>query len=143
MELKDVAQMAFEAALKGGLSWQNLAAVGVLVALVAGARLYLAPKIPFFGTSEGGVVLNVAVAGVVGAVTALCAGVPFTWALLGTSLVMSWKAAGGWSLLKNLWPLISSLPIFLKLFPAKGDVVAPVAVVPVASSPSDEIANRP
>lgn len=124
MDLQTLAQMAFEAATRGGLSWQNLLAVGALVGVVALLRLFLAPRVPFFATPEGGILLNVLVSGFAATVTALCGGAAFTWGLLGASLVMSWKAAGGWTLLKNLVPLVLSLPFIAKLFPPKGDGLA-------------------
>jgi hypothetical protein len=141
MDLQQLAKLAFDAASSGALSWPNLAAVAALVAVVGLLRMVLAPRVPFFGTPEGGILLNVLASGFGAVVTALCGGSPFSWGLLGGALLMSWKAAGGWSLLKNVWPLLLKVPFIAALFPPKLEVVPLPAVAPVKAPTSDQIVN--
>lgn len=152
MELNELARLAFDAVTAGGLTLPNVVAVVALVAVVAALKLALAPRVPFFSTPAGVILLNVAVSGFAAVVTALAGGTAFTWALLGTTLVMSWKAAGGWTLLKHLWPVVE--PLLVKIFPfmARGDAATTMteaqktglAAAVVAKTPtSTDIANGP
>lgn len=145
MDVKDLAQLVLDAVAHGSLSWVALLPVVVLVGIVAALKYLLAPKVPFFSTPEGGLVLNVLSSGLATAVVALVGGTPFTWALLGTSLVLSWKAAGGWALLKRFLPLLLKLPFLAALFPPRSAVVSPPATAPLPSPAptSDSIVNTP
>jgi hypothetical protein len=140
-------QLLVDAALHG--RWPVAVAL-VLVALVWAIRKLVAPKVPFFGTGAGGAVLNIATSFSVALATPLLAGVTFTWALLWVALQASLTAAGGFSLLKYLLPLI---PGVAGIF-ARGDAAAEeakakaaglaAANVIVAKQPSsDQIANGP
>lgn len=120
--------------------WAQLAALA-LVAAVWALRKFIAPKAPFFATGEGGAVLTV-LSGFVGALaTTLLAGGAFSWALVWSSLQVSFLAAGGWSLAKHLLPLALKAPFIAKLFPPKAEVVVFAKAEPVKAATSDEIVN--
>lgn len=136
-------QLLVDAALSG--RWPLVVALA-LVALVWALRKFLAPQVPFFGTGGGAAVLNVATSFSFALATPLLAGVTFTWSLLWVALQASLVAAGGWSLLSHLLPLIPGLG---NLF-ARGDATASIAkaeklAAAVAATPptSDSIANGP
>lgn len=142
MDLQDLAQKTLEAFASGALPWTALIPIVVLVAIVAGLKYLLAPKVPFFATPEGGLVLNVVSSAIATVVAALLGGTAFTWALLGTSFILTLKAAGGWALLKRFLPLLLKLPFLSTLFPPRGAVVPPpVAAPPVSAPTSDKIVN--
>lgn len=130
--------------------WSSVAALA-LVAAVWAVRKFIAPKAPFFATGEGGAVLTIASSFVGAFATAVLAGTPFTWVLVWSSLQVALLAAGGWSLLKHLLPLLLKIP-GLGAFFAAGDATASVAksekeglaAAVVAKTPKPEdIANGP
>ncbi len=138
-------KLLIDAALGG--RWPLVVAL-VLVALVWGLRKFLAPKVPFFATGGGAAVLNIATSFSLALATPLLAGVVFSPALLWVALQASLAAAGGWSLLSHLLPLIPGMG---DLF-ARGNAAASISeaekkglAAAVAATPptSDKIANGP
>jgi hypothetical protein len=139
----DFVQLLVNAALSG--RWPLVAAL-VLVGLVWVGRKLLAPKVPFFATGAGGAVLNLLTSFSVALATALLPGTAFTWSLLWVALQASLVAAGGWSLLKYLLPLVPGLG---SLF-ARGDAAASIASsekVGLATEPparkAEDVVNGP
>jgi hypothetical protein len=100
------AQLVFDAARDG--KWLSLLALG-LIGLVWAIRKFAAPKVPFFGTGEGGAVVNFGTGFLLALATAILAGSPPSWAMAWVSLQTSFLAAGGWSLFKSLIPLLVRL----------------------------------
>lgn len=91
---------------------------------------------PFFATPTGGAVLTLVSAFVGALATALLGGATMTGALALSALKIALTAAGGWTLLKHLWPLLG------QFFPPKSAVVAVPTPAPVKAPTSDEIANK-
>lgn len=122
----------------------------LLVGGVSLARQFLAPKVPFLATPEGGSLLNLVGSFGSGLVLALT-GTPFSWALVWSVLV-SVLSTSGRAFVKNfLWPMLLRLPPVAKLF-ARGDSKAAIAgaekkglaAAVVAKPPKPEdIANGP
>lgn len=140
--------LVLEAAVAG--KWSSLAALG-LVAAVWALRKFIVPKAPFFATGEGGAVLTILTSFVGAVATAVLAGAAFSGTLVWSSLQVALLAAGGWSLVKHLLPLLLKAPFLAKLF-ARGDAATAVtkaekeglAAAAGARTPkSDDIANGP
>ncbi len=131
--------------------WAQLAALA-LVAVVWALRKFIAPKMPFFGTGEGGAVLTVLTSFAGAFATTLLAGAAFSWPLVWSSLQVAFLAAGGWSLAKHLLPLLMKVPFLAALFPPKSNGPGLVAeaqkiglanAVAAKSPTSDELVNKP
>lgn len=128
METSELAQRFFGALASGGLTWLNALVVGLLILVVAALRAGLKRVHPFFDSPGGVILINVVVSGLTATALALLGGTSFTLAILAAALVASWKAAGGFALLKHLLPLIPGLtdlllklPFVAALFPPKAD----------------------
>ncbi len=129
-------------AAKGG-QWPMVAALA-LVAAVWALRKFGAPKVPFFATSQGGAVLNLAT-GFSGAfLTALVAGSPFSWGLVWSAFNVSLLAAGGWGLASSLlFPLLMKIPFLANIF-ARGDAAKIEAEAKAAGlAAANAIAGKP
>jgi hypothetical protein len=129
-------RLLVDAALAG--RWPLVVAI-VLVGVVWAFRKLLAPKVPFFGTGAGAAVLNLLTSFSLALVTPLLAGVSFTWAMCWVALQASLVAAGGWSLLTHLLPLIPGLG---NLF-ARGDAAAITAKAEKAGLAAAVLAKPP
>lgn len=94
-----MAQLLFSHVMHG--EWLPAAALG-LALLAEFARRVLAPKVPFFSTAKGMVVL-VLVTSILGAVaTALTGGAALSVAVLWQAVVVGVTSAGGWRVLSVL-----------------------------------------
>lgn len=105
----ELARPVFDAVMAGQYP---LAAALALVLLVAVARKWLAPRVPFFGSDAGGALL--ALAGSFGGAvaTALLAGATLSWSVAWTALGVAFTAAGGYSLVKRLGgALLARIPL--------------------------------
>lgn len=113
-------------------------------------RQFLAPKVPFLATPEGGALLNLFGSFGSGLVLALT-GTPFSWALVW-SVLLSVFSTSGRAFVKNLlWPMLLRIPFLAKLFSrgdaaaaeAKASKVGLAAAVDAKAPTSQDIANGP
>ncbi len=146
--LSEFLQLVVSAVAAG--KWASVAAL-VLVATVWALRKFIAPKVPFFATGEGGAVLTIATSFGGALATALLAGTAVSGGLILSSLQVALLAAGGWSLLKHLLPLLLRVPFLANLF-ARGDAAVAVtaaqkeglaAAVAAKTPKAEDVANGP
>lgn len=122
--LLDLAQPIFKAIMSGQYIY---AAAAALVFLVAAARKYGAPKLPFLGSKVGGALLAV-VGSFAGAVaTALAAGAALSWGMVTAAGSVAFTAVGGFVLLKDLLVKPVLRPLMEKL--SMGGPLAKAAAV--------------
>jgi hypothetical protein len=98
LDLFTLAAQLYQAVTSG--NWFLLAAFA-LVAAVFGARKFLTPRVPFFASDSGGVLLTFLGALGGGLATALAAGENMSWVLALASAKVAFVAMGGYSALKK------------------------------------------
>jgi hypothetical protein len=107
----DVYQLIQEAAralfAEGMSSTARLAVL--LILAVSMARRFLAPRVPFFATDHGAVLLTLATGLLGGLGNALVAGSAMSWGVVAAAFGLSLKAAGGYTALKK-----AALPLLAK-----------------------------
>ena len=106
-----------------GKDWYVTAGLAVVGAIWA-VRKFLAPKVAFFATDAGGVVLNLGMTFGLGLSAALLAHQPVTLALLGKLLAAAFTLGGGWAIARKLLRAFGPL---LGKIPGIGGVLAKVA----------------
>lgn len=101
-------------------NWALLVAV-LLMCVVAVARKYASPYVPFLRTDLGGILSVFLLSACGAAVTALKAGAPMSMGLFVDVVKMAFMAAGGFTVVKKfLAPLVvKNLPKLLAMFASK------------------------
>lgn len=128
-----LARDALSYALSG--NWSTVLALA-LVAFVMLARKFLAPKIPALYSDLGAIGFTF-LAGVAGAiVTAATAGAnPLAWATFAAAIGVTWKAMGGYAMIKKA--LIPLAVYFLPKIPFVGKYLA-AAMAKLGAPPAAE-----
>lgn len=140
-----LARALFDAVMSG--QWFLATSIGLMVLVFGLRRLPWAP----LQTDVGGVLLNFGSSLALAFFTSAAAGVGFSVPVLLTALEVSGGAAVAYMLLKKFaFPLLLKIPalaslwaLVAALFPAKGDVVAPVVAAPVTAPTPEDVANAP
>lgn len=88
----------------------SLVAVLAIVALVAGARAILVPRVPFFKTDLGGTLLGFVGGTAAALAAALTGGAALGLPALASAATVAFAAMGGWTAVKRLlMPLLGML----------------------------------